>query len=87
MIDLSVVTSGAQNVLRTPSLIARSTDDYFLVSVQTRGRGRVRQDGRTALHSAVSRWDTALNVSRIASRPQVSPRIERVATHISSAGQ
>jgi len=48
-LDLSVVASGAQNVLRTPSHIARSTDDYFLVSVQTRGRGRVRQDGRTAL--------------------------------------
>jgi AraC-like DNA-binding protein len=47
-LDLSVVASGAQNVLRTPRQIARATDDYFLVSVQTKGHGRVRQDGRAA---------------------------------------
>lgn len=48
-LDLSVVTSGAQEVLRTPRHIAQATDDCFLVSIQTRGRGRILQDGRTAL--------------------------------------
>lgn len=48
-LDLSVVTSGAQDVLRTPRQIARANDDYFLVSIQTRGHGRVQQDGRIAL--------------------------------------
>ena len=48
-LDLSVVTSGAQDVLRTPRHIAQASDDYFLVSIQTRGQGRVVQDGRAAL--------------------------------------
>lgn len=48
-LDLSVVASGAQKVLRTPRQIARSTGDYFLVSIQTRGQGLLRQDGRDAL--------------------------------------
>ncbi|MDB5874299.1 MAG: AraC family transcriptional regulator [Ramlibacter sp.] len=47
-LDLSVVASGAQDVVRTPRQIARATDDYFLVSVQTQGRGRITQDGRIA---------------------------------------
>jgi len=48
---VSVVTSGPQKVMRTPSLIARSSDDYFLVSIQAQGRGVVRQDGRDAVLS------------------------------------
>ena len=48
-LDLSVVTSGPQSVMRTPSHIARASDDYFLVSIQARGRGVVRQDGRDAV--------------------------------------
>lgn len=48
-LDLSVVNSEAQRVLRTPHQIARAHDDYFLVSIQTRGRGVLRQDGRDAL--------------------------------------
>ncbi|HEY2256624.1 MAG TPA: AraC family ligand binding domain-containing protein, partial [Variovorax sp.] len=51
-LDLSVVTSGAQNVTRTAAHIARSSDDYFLVSIQARGRGVVRQDGRDAVLAA-----------------------------------
>src|ERR1700752_4380233 len=47
-LDLSVVNSGPQRVLRTPLEIARSTDDYFIVSIQTRGRALISQDGRTA---------------------------------------
>lgn len=47
-LDLSVVDSCAQDVLRTQRQIARSTDDYFLVSIQTHGRGRICQDGRMA---------------------------------------
>lgn len=48
-LDVSVVSSMAQKVARTPGHIARSSDDYFLVGIQTRGRGVVRQDGRDAV--------------------------------------
>lgn len=51
-LDVSVVNSGAQSVMRTPGHIARSTDDYFLVGIQTAGRGVVRQDGRDAVLAA-----------------------------------
>jgi len=51
-LDVSVVSSGAQKVTRTPAHIARSSDDYFLVSIQARGRGVVRQDGRDAVLAA-----------------------------------
>ncbi|MGH3587840.1 MAG: cupin domain-containing protein, partial [Pseudonocardia sp.] len=42
------MTATAQYVRRTPSLIAAAAEDYFLVSIQTDGRGAVVQDGRTA---------------------------------------
>src|SRR3954463_7567499 len=45
---LSRVTATAQLVRRTPSLIATAAEDFFLVSIQTRGTGLVTQDGRTA---------------------------------------
>ena len=48
-LKLSVVQSRAQRVLRTPGQISRSAEDYFLVSIQTRGTGLVRQDGREAV--------------------------------------
>jgi len=48
-LDLSVVDSVAQRVLRTPRQISRAAEDFFLVSIQTRGRGIVSQDGRDAL--------------------------------------
>lgn len=48
-LDLSMVKSRAQTVMRTASHLARSSDDYFLVSIQTRGRGVIRQDGRDAV--------------------------------------
>jgi AraC-like DNA-binding protein len=47
-LELSRVTSTAQRVHRTPSLIARAAEDYFLVSIQTKGIGLVSQDERTA---------------------------------------
>jgi len=50
-LDVSVVRSGPQKVMRTAGHIARSSDDYFLVSIQARGRGVVRQDGRDAVLS------------------------------------
>ncbi|MEJ8810956.1 helix-turn-helix domain-containing protein [Variovorax ureilyticus] len=50
-LDVSVVTSGPQKVMRTSGHIARSSDDYFLVSIQARGQGVVRQDGRDAVLS------------------------------------
>ena len=46
---LSRVDSNKQLVLRSPRQIARSCDDYFLVSLQLAGYGRVLQDGRAAL--------------------------------------
>ena len=51
-LDVSVVTSGPQKVMRTPGHISHSSDDYFLVSIQARGQGVVRQDGRDAVLSA-----------------------------------
>lgn len=45
---LSVVTSEAQLVSRTPRLISRASEDFFLVSIQRAGTGVVRQDGREA---------------------------------------
>jgi AraC-like DNA-binding protein len=48
-LELSRVTASAQHVRRTPRLVARSSEDYFLVSIQTQGRGQVVQDGRRAL--------------------------------------
>jgi AraC-like DNA-binding protein len=47
-LELSRVTATAQHVRRTPSLISAAAEDYFLVSIQTRGAGTVAQDGRTA---------------------------------------
>jgi AraC-like DNA-binding protein len=47
-LGLSVVRSRAQHVMRTPLEISRATDDWFIVSIQTQGRGRVSQDGRDA---------------------------------------
>jgi AraC-like DNA-binding protein len=48
-LELSRVTSTAQRVRRTPAKIARASEDYFLVSIQTEGQGVVAQDGREAL--------------------------------------
>ena len=48
-LSLSQVTATAQLVHRTPARIARANEDFFLVSIQTDGRGRVVQDGREAV--------------------------------------
>lgn len=48
-LELTRVTATAQRVRRTPAKIARASEDYFLVSIQTAGRGVVSQDGRDAL--------------------------------------
>ena len=50
-LDLSVVRSAAQKVMRSTEHVSRSTDDCFLVSIQTAGTGVVRQDGRDAVLS------------------------------------
>ncbi|HWV55711.1 helix-turn-helix domain-containing protein [Pseudorhodoplanes sp.] len=47
-LGLSRVTSSPQWVRRTPAKIGRTTEDYFLVSIQTRGHGKIVQDGRVA---------------------------------------
>lgn len=47
-LGLSRVTASSQWVRRTPAKIAQATEDYFLVSIQTKGHGVVVQDGRTA---------------------------------------
>lgn len=48
-LGLSRVTATSQWVRRTPDRIARSTEDYFIVSIQSAGTGRIVQDGRQAL--------------------------------------
>lgn len=48
-LELSRVTATAQQVHRTPSLIAQAAEDWFLVSIQTEGVGRITQDARTAV--------------------------------------
>lgn len=45
---LSRVTATPQLVRRTASRIARASEDFFLVSIQTDGEGVVSQDGRDA---------------------------------------
>jgi len=47
-LDLSVVSSRAQHVMRTPRTIRRATDDYIIVSLQTQGSAVISQDGRDA---------------------------------------
>lgn len=48
-LDLSVVRSSAQRVVRTQRCISRATDDCFIVSLQTKGHGVISQDGRDAI--------------------------------------
>jgi AraC-like DNA-binding protein len=48
LLGLSRVTSTTQHVRRTPAKIALATEDFFLVSIQTVGGGKVIQDGRVA---------------------------------------
>lgn len=45
---LSKVTATPQIVRRTAAKIARASEDYFLVSIQTRGEGLIIQDDRVA---------------------------------------
>ena len=47
-LDLSVVRSRAQHVMRTPRIVSGSSDDCFIVSLQTQGRAVILQDGRDA---------------------------------------
>lgn len=56
-LDVSVVQSRAQRVCRTAGLITRSSDDYFIVSIQRQGQGLIMQDGRQA---ALSPGDFAI---------------------------
>jgi AraC-like DNA-binding protein len=56
-LQLSRVTATAQFVKRTPALIARASEDHFLVSIQTQGRGVISQDGR---HAVLGPGDFAL---------------------------
>lgn len=45
---LSKVTASPQIVRRTAAKIAHASEDYFLVSIQTRGEGLILQDNRAA---------------------------------------
>lgn len=47
-LQFSDVTSSGQRVTRSQERISRTSDDYFLISLQTQGRGLVIQDGRIA---------------------------------------
>jgi len=46
--EMTTVHASGQRVRRTPRLIARAGEEYLLASIQTRGRGRIEQDGRVA---------------------------------------
>ena len=46
--QLSCVTATPQIVRRPPAKIARASEDYFLISIQTQGEGVIVQDGRSA---------------------------------------
>lgn len=48
-LEVSVVRSGPQTVLRTRAAIACDPEDCFLIALQTRGHGMVEQDGRETL--------------------------------------
>ncbi|MGA0611990.1 helix-turn-helix domain-containing protein [Caldimonas sp. KR1-144] len=50
-LDVSVVKSRSQRVMRTPRTISTASDDYFIVSLQTHGGGTIIQDGREAVLS------------------------------------
>jgi hypothetical protein len=47
-LDLSVVRSRAQQVMRTPRIVSNSNDDCFIVSLQKQGAAVISQDGREA---------------------------------------
>jgi AraC-like DNA-binding protein len=47
-VALTTVRASGQHVARTPRLIARSSEEYVLASIQLAGRGVVTQDGREA---------------------------------------
>lgn len=48
-LEMSVIRSQPQTVVRTPAAIARDTEDCFLVATQSIGHGYVEQDGRETL--------------------------------------
>ena len=56
----SFVSSGAQHVSRRRRDISRSSDEYFLMSIQTRGIGRIHQHQREAV---LNQGDFALYAS------------------------
>jgi AraC-like DNA-binding protein len=47
-VALTTVRASGQRVCRTPRLIARSSEEYVLASIQLAGQGTVAQDGREA---------------------------------------
>lgn len=64
-VNLAQVSSTAQQVSRTPQLIAQADCEYFLVNIQRKGTGGVLQDGRLAtlkpgdlsIYSSTRRYD------------------------------
>lgn len=64
-INLAQVSSTAQQVSRTPQLIAEADSEYLLVNIQRMGTGGVQQDGRLAtlkpgdlaIYSSTRRYD------------------------------
>jgi AraC-like DNA-binding protein len=47
-LDVCVVDASPQSILRTQSLIGRSNEDVFIVSIQAKGVSQISQDGRSA---------------------------------------
>ena len=48
-LDMTSVVASGQDVRRTKSLIASSSEEFVLASIQVSGQGRVEQDGRVAV--------------------------------------
>lgn len=48
-IDLSKIVAGGQQVARTPQLMAKADNEYFLVNIQREGSSGLQQDGRLAV--------------------------------------
>lgn len=49
LIDVCKINASPQSVIRTKSLVSRSSEDYFIVPIQATGRSNAVQDGRTAI--------------------------------------
>ena len=68
-VDVAQLVAGAQQVARTPHLMAKADSEYILVNIQRDGNSSMQQDGRMAtlkpgdmaLYSTARRFDFSFN--------------------------